>query len=714
MMDSGEAALARLDAHDHRVATRGDAGEPFDLREHYWLARPAFAPSFAEEVWRRYRRHSQLWSAEADPIAQAVWKSYRTYHGISSLDSTSATPDIDLVENGDHGELISMAINHYRSLVRHKLALNTAQRAAWDPQARTSGAEAMKQVRLTRNICDYYWTAKRFDQRNYDQAELMEIAGVGFCAQGWDHAAGLDSEGDVWAQTLAPWEMLHQDVRNYLDCRWWIFPRWESRADWAARLARANPEAARRVWEMGVDEMFTCGVKTIRDDMQRTETDQIPLLYVYANASASCPNGRLAIIAASDLVLVDSPLPYGRTAPISRMCASEYAGTAKPLANSWSMLPLMDGLYLAVTAAMTRLDFGAIPDVVITEDTEFEQGDLGGLNLLRVPEGTTMLPTLVDALQIPAVLPEMIKFLVQTMEAMTGINSVTRGQPDPNITSGSMAALIQTMAAQYNSAEDRAYNLALEELGTHLVTIVQRLAGEGLLVSIVGEDERWAIQRFRAEELNEITRVAVKVVPAILKTLGGKMEIADKLLERGLIKHAQDYFAVLETGSLSPVFKSPVDELTLIKSENERMRRGEQVHVLVTDNPYLHIQEHKCELDTDARDDPAYTQRVLAHIQEHYRVANQMSLQTPDMCAAMGWPPFPQAASLAAAVQQMQGGGGMPAPPAPAMPEQPSGDDPRAKPGPAPQPPGKEPSQAAPSLPTPAKPAAPEAPPEPR
>lgn len=710
-MDNGATALARLDAHERGLSAQRGEVEPFDFEQHYWLAKPAFSADFAGEVWRRWKKHSEQWSAEADPIAQAVWKSYRTYHGISSTDVLSASPDIDLVTGGDDGELISMAINHYRSLIRHKLALNTAQRTAWDPQARTSSAEAMKQVRLARSICDYYWTANRFDQQNYLQAELMEMAGVGFCVQGWDYNAGFDASGDAWSQAIAPWEMCHQDVRDYKDCRWHIFVRWESRADWAARLAKHQPEAARRVWELDVDDMFTCGVRTLREDMRRSETDQIPLLYVYASASSSCPRGRLAIVAADDLVLVDNPLPYGAKAPVSRMCAAEYSGTAKPLANSWSMLPLMDGLYLAVTAVMTRLDFGAIPDLVLTEDTDFQQGDLGGLNALRVPEGTTMLPTLLDALQIPQVLPDVIKFLVQTMEAMTGINSVTRGQPDPNITSGSMAALIQAMSAQYNSAEERAYDLAREETGTQLIWIVQRMAGEGQLVSIVGEDERWSIQRFKADDLGEIQRVAIKSVPAVLKTLGGKMEVADKLLERGLIRHPQDYFAVLETGSLSPVFKSPVDELTIIKSENERLRAGERVIVLTTDNPYLHIQEHKCELDTDARDDPEYTARVLAHIEEHFAVANAMSLQTPDMCRAMGWEPFQGAAMIAASVQQMQSGGApggaLPAPKAPAS-------EPPKKPGPAPRPPGEEPSQAAPSLPQPAKPAAPEAPPEPR
>ena len=712
-MDQGEAALARLDAAEKRSLTGGggEAPEPWDFQANYWLARPAFSKDFASEVWRRYKKHSEQWTAEGDPIAQAVWKSYRTYNGISTTDPLSGSADIDLVENGEFGELLSMSINHYRSLIRHKLALNTAQRAAWDPQTRTSGADAMKQVRVARSICDYYWTAKRFDQRNYDQAELMEIAGVGFCAQGWDYNGGLDDEGDVWSQTIPPWEMCHQEVRSYGDCRIWIFPRWESRADWAARLARDKPDDAKRLWELGIDEMFACNVKTLRDDVSKHETDQIPLLYVYVSPSTSCPKGRVAIVAQPDMApLVDTPMPYGRVAPVSRMCAAEYPGTAIPLANSWSMLPLMDGLYVAVTALITRLDFGAIPDLFIDEDSELEQGDLGGLNLLRLHREAKA-PTLIDALQIPNVLPELIKMFVATMEAMTGINSVTRGQPDPNITSGSMAALIQAMSVQYNSAEDRAYNMALAELGTHLISIVQRMASEGLLVSIAGEDDRYSIRKFKAEDLNQITRVEVKVVPALLKTLGGKMQIADKLLDQKLIKHAEDYLAFIETGSLTDMTSPATDQLANIKSENERMRRGEPVKVLITDNPYLHMQGHGCELDTDARnDDPEYTQRQLMHIKEHFDVANSMSLKSPDMCIALGWQPFPQAASMAAAVQQMRNGGGMPTPPPPTSEGQP---EPRKQPGPAPAPKGQEQPEAAPAIPEPAKTAAPAEPAQP-
>jgi hypothetical protein len=237
------------------------------------------------------------------------------------------------------------------------------------------------------------------------------------------------------------------------------------------------------------------------------------------------------------------------------------------------------------------------------------------------------------------------------------------------------------------------------------------MASEGLLVSIAGEDERYCIKKFKAEDLNQITRVEVKVIPALLKTLGGKMQIADKLLDQKLIKQAEEYLTFVETGSLSPLLTSSTDQLSNIKSENERMRRGETVPVLTTDNPYLHMPGHGHELDTDARDDLEYTKRVLDHIEQHYQVANMMSLKTPDMCVALGWQPFPQAASLAARVQEMQGGGGMPEPAQPTSDGQP---EPSKKPGPAPTPKGQEQPEAAPAIPAPATPAAPAEPAQPR
>jgi hypothetical protein len=678
----------------------------YDFRQEYWLASPFYSDTLAAEVCERWRKHALKWTG-TDPLTAAVWAAYRTYHGLTTANVDETAPTVSLTEAGDEGEFLALAVNHFRGLVRHQVALVTAERPAWDPQARTSSAESAKQVRLTRNLLDYVMGAKRVDQKIYDQLELAVVAGSAFCAFGWDAAAGLDGEGDLTVSVKAPWETYHEDVRDYADCKIHIYVDWHSRWDWVAHFAEADPEKAAAIKALDPDKSLYCGVQT-HEPRELSEADRIPVLTLLVAPSKSCPKGRLAVVASPNLVLLDGPMPYGATAPITRICAAEFLGTSKPIANSWSQLPLMEAFNAIVSVIMTRADLGGVPDIAVPRDTEYEQGTFGGANKIEADMANEGKPTLIDLLQIPEVLAKLCEALKGWMEELSGINSVTRGNPSSNITSGSMAALIATQAVQFNSADERAYTFALEAAATHILRIYQRCASEEQLISIAGEDERWAVQSFRGDDLNQILRVAVKRAAPFMKTLAGRKEIADQLLVNKMIQDPREYIAVIENGELSPLFKGPVDQLTMIKTENQRIRDGEDVPVLLTDNHELHIREHLCELDTDARNDPAFLQRMMRHIngdqmsQGHFLLWQKASMETPDMCVAFGYRPLPMAASMAQAAMQMMGapGGQLPGPTPPQ--KLPNAPEPEGKPpGPPQAPKGQAPSQGAPSAPLP-------------
>lgn len=687
---------------DAERAEREESGV-YDFRKEFWLASPFYSDAIAEEIAERWRKHALKWSG-TDPLTAAVWAAYRTYHGLTSANVDDGAPTVSLTEAGDEGEFLALAVNHFRGLVRHQLALVTAERPAWDPQARTSSAESAKQVRLTRNLLDYVMSAKRCDQKTYDQLELAVVTGAGFCAYGWDATAGLDGQGDLTVSVLPPWEVCHEDVRDYSDCRVWVFVRRESRWDWVAHFAESDPGKAAKIRELDPDKNLYCGVQTY-EPRELQDADRIPILYLYASASKACPKGRLTAIASPELVLLDGPMPYGAEAPITRICAAEFLGTSRPLANSWSQLPLMEAFNAIVSVIMTRADIGGVPDVAVPPNTEYEQGTLGGANKIEADMANEGKPQLIDLLQIPDVLAKLCEALKGWMEELSGINSVTRGNPNSNITSGSMAALIASQAVQFNSSDERAYTFALEASATNILRIYQRCASEEQLISIAGDDERWAVQSFRGEDLNQILRVAVKRASPFLKTLAGRKEIADNLLNNKMIQDPREYIAVIENGELSPLFKGPVDQLVMIKTENERIRSGDDVPVLLTDNHELHIREHLCELDTDARADESFLQRMMQHIhQGHFMQWQKASLEAPDLCVAYGYRPLPMAVSMAQAAQQMMGGGAgnMPGPTPPQ--QLPNAPEPKGKPpGPPPAPKGQEPSQAAPTVPQPAQ-----------
>jgi hypothetical protein len=688
-----------------------DGEELYDYREDYWLAKPYFSTDLAAEVVQRFQKHVEKWQG-GSPIAMAAWTAYRMYHGLTRAERGDS-PVVSLTETGKDGEFLSLSVNALRSLIRLQISLTTGNRAAWQPQARTSGAEASRQVTLASNLLDHCMDAKGMAQMLRNQLECERVVSVGFAVVGWDANAGRGGQGDIWAQELAPWELCHERVRKYTDSKWCVFRRLEPRWDWIAKIwkaaraatGEARAELVRKLESLRALEYDKTWFTDVDDRPQSTaeDNDRIPVLYLYAAPTLACPDGRRTLVAGADLVLEDGPLPYDAP-PVVRMCSAEFIGTCEGIADSWPQLPLQEALTGVLGAIITRIDMGAVPDIATPEGSEFEQGTLGGANQISVPEGGGV-PTLVDLLKIAPELPAVAEMLERYMEKGSNINSVTRGNPNENITSGSMAALVAAQAVQANSATELAYAQAQEELGTIIVNIYRRHATEEQLVSIAGQDQLYTARAFKAEDLNQILRVSVKIASPLMKTLAGRSDLATRMLEQKVIEDPREYLEVVETGNLTPIFKGPVDQLRIIKEENEAMRRGEQVHVEMTDDPYLHIREHGCELDTQARYDQAYANRLREHNEEHYKLLANMSRTDPDRCVAYGYQPLPGALAMAQQVAQMQGAGsGPPSQPSAPPRKLPNAEEPKeAKPGPAPKPPGQEPMQAAPTMPMPAE-----------
>lgn len=80
-------------------------------------------------------------------------------------------------------------------------------------------------------------------------------------------------------------------------------------------------------------------------------------------------------------------------------------------------------------------------------------------------------------------------------------------------------------------------------------------------------------------------------------------------------------------------------DMTLIREENEALKRGEQPPVMITDNHIEHILQHKEILtDPDARSDPKVVQEVTNHLQTHIETYKGMDM---DLAAILQMPPLP-------------------------------------------------------------------------
>jgi len=188
------------------------------------------------------------------------------------------------------------------------------------------------------------------------------------------------------------------------------------------------------------------------------------------------------------------------------------------------------------------------------------------------------------------------------------------------------------------------------------------------------------LKEFSSEDIEQINRVVVDVTNPLSKTVSGRLEMAKDLLQiPGLIKHADQYFQIIETGTYEPMLQGPEAELLTIDSENEMMQDGQKPVVVLTDDHALHVREHKSVLAMpDSRLDPKVVTAVLDHIQDHI---NTMQNADPRTLMLTGQQPLPP-------------------PPPPPMPPPPE-PGPNGSPPPGPGPQGPSGPQQHPPMPPP-------------
>jgi hypothetical protein len=135
------------------------------------------------------------------------------------------------------------------------------------------------------------------------------------------------------------------------------------------------------------------------------------------------------------------------------------------------------------------------------------------------------------------------------------------------------------------------------------------------------------------------SRVVVDVGNPLSRTTAGRVQMAEQMLQMNLIKSPEQYFQVINTGKIETIFEGEMNELLLIKSENEQMLEEKEVLVSPLDKHRLHINEHKAVLsDPDLRRDPSLVRLVLNHIEDHL---NALRETDPALLQLVGEQPLP-------------------------------------------------------------------------
>lgn len=593
-----------------------------------------------------------------------VWRrSYRLLYGWDANGSYKSSRMISF--SGEEGENVNASANILRSLTRAMHTQATGSRPAFGARTTSSDPQSLETVKVANALLDYELDT-HLEEQLRRAAWYSYPSGEGWCYVRWDHWSGKPQAIDpmtgsvVWtgavrATALKPEDVIRDIHRADMDHDWLVVSTLENRYSLVARF----PEYRDEIMNASPPAQWT-SIRTRTPTSKLWaggDTDTIPVFELWHRKTDALPSGRHAIMIGTSCIVHDDAMPYSRL-PVIPMVPSLEPDMAYGYGETWDLNNLQQIVTSAVSqVASTRENFGA-RNVWVVPGTRLSPNQIGaGFRILESAQKPEVLDMGAGYVGEVSAFVDLIKGL---MQLQTGMNDTVLGDASKS-QSGEALRMLHSMAMQYNSGTIASY-AQLCEGAMQIVIEAWATYGSGeQMIPIVGRGDRQTIVRFKAEDLGVIDSVKIELQAASLRTSAGRMDMADKLLQAGMITDPRQYLTALATGRIEHMTDAPYSERVLIDTENERLKdpqRAGQVKALVTDNHAKHIDEHRTALaDPDTRLNDQIAGAILGHIQEHvqlWQTANQ------DILAATGQQQSPSAAMAQQQAQQMAAQGPQP------------------------------------------------------
>lgn len=547
-----------------------------------------------------------------------VIKMWRFYHGIFGDGFTGGSHEV--MFTGTEGELTQLPVNHFANIAKHMINMITANRPTMEPRSVNTDAKSLSQTYLADGILDYYMREKKLEDYIQRATEMAVVLGTSYIRMEWNATAGeaYDADPDTGEQApqgeleftnLSPFDVVFDGTKEYWNNEWLIVRTFQNRFNLAAKY----PEFRDKI--IALPTKNNVGVYKLTM-FSNDQTDDVPVYEFFHKRTSAMPQGRYCMFMSNDIVPLDLPLPY-REIPIYRMSAGEYMGTPYGYSPMFDIYPIQEALNSTYSAVMTNQSTFAVQNLFVEEGSNIDINSLeGALNIITGRKA----PVPLQLTATPKEVFDFLNILVQAIETVSGINSVTRGNPESSLKSGTALALVQSMSIQFMSGLQRNYVKLIEEVGTSLINIIKDFANTPKTIAIAGHDNQYMMREFTGDDINSINRVIVNVGNPLAKTTAGRVQMAEQMLQMGLIATKEEYFEVVATGEIKVMYESDIHQLLLIKDENERFLdgRGSTVMAEMLDQHSQHILEHSSVMaNPDVRHDPNMRKVVQDHIQQH-------------------------------------------------------------------------------------------------
>lgn len=587
------------------------------MKQTYWASedKPILAKEILDKVLMQ-KKHLQ----KVGTIAE-LRKAYDAFFGNVHIE------DVDQ-------SVKAIYVNHFASYVRNIHSMVTGSRPAWEAQAVNTDLESQADTQLASGLLDYYMREKSIESILTEAVLKALYQKEAWISLGWDvnggEVYGVNpesgepiNEGDFVVKSHSMLDITRDIYKKDMKHVWYIVREYKNKWDMSAQY----PELAEKITSISYDakEELQYDVYNHQNSViNEGDSDLIPVYTLFHERTPSMPNGRMTTVLNEEVVLFDGELPYEEIYLFPIMTGvKEGTGFGHSYLND--ILPIQDAFNMTVSAILTNQAANAVQNFQVPKGASpMLIKEASGMQVWEYdPHAGKM-----ERMDLLGTAPEVFNFasfLIQQGDLISNVSQIGRGDAPANM-SGTAMALLQQQAIQSTSGVQTSYTIALENVGTALIELLQTFAVVPRVALIAGKSKRSMMKQFSKDDLQGIGRVFVNRANPLTKTGAGRMEIANNLLATpGMISTPEQYLGVLTTGQLEPLYQRDNSQRMNILSENEELMEGKPVQALLTDNHPLHILEHSCVLDSpEARQNPQVIQSTLNHIQEHLDIAKGM------------------------------------------------------------------------------------------
>lgn len=570
-----------------------------------------------------------------------------------------------LYHSGQEGELINTYVNHYANLITHMVNMVCQQKLAYEPQATVNDSEAQDQIKQAKGILYTYANRSDMDLDGIlrNATEMSCIFMESETSVLWNKNLGKTiaynqddgnqkeiKEGDNEYGVHSPFDVIRDvTIPDSKLANWKCLRKWENKFDVAAEYPQ---------WEDDIKSLYSgSGLGDTQLTYTITDTSSIiPVYYFFHKKTASVPQGRFTKFIDDTIILSDGKLPY-RTIPLFRIATRELWGSPYGYNRAADLLPLQETVDRLCSAIVTNQLTFSTQNIAIAKGSSISWENLyGGLNIIEWDATIAGKDGKPEALQLTSSPRETFDFIKQTvadMGTLAGINEVVRGNPDLTLkgqVSGEALAMMTSNSIQFNSDLQKAYIRLAEQVGTATIHNLQDFAfpdlGKGQTLERDGmslsANNKYFRKKFKKTDVDKIDKIVVRYGNPLSQTTSGRLQMAESLLQKGLVHNAQEYIEVMETGNLEPMLESEEATLHLIREQVEKLRNGEKCVASKYDNHPLYILEAMAVLSNmESRESPKIIAAVQDFVEQHRGLWKQLSIEAPEICGLLKIPVLP-------------------------------------------------------------------------